>query len=68
MAQGQSVMANRRVRGGADGQDHLILGGAGDSGTPAGSINGGRQIKGGPGAILVGGLRTCVEECVSLEP
>lgn len=68
MPQGQGVAANRRVRGGADGQGHHVPGGAGDSGAPAGSVNVGRQVKGSPGAILLGGPRTCVEECVSLEP
>lgn len=58
--QGQGVSAYGCVRGRADGQGHHVPGGTGDSGAPAGSINVGRQTKGGPCAILLQGLRTYV--------
>lgn len=58
--QGQGVAAYRCVRGRADGQGHHVPGGAGDSGAPGWSVNVGRQTKGGPSAILLRGLRTCM--------
>lgn len=60
LPQGQGVAAYRCVRGTADGQGHHVPRGADDSGTPAGSVNVGRQTKGRPGAILLRGLRTCM--------
>lgn len=65
--QGQSVAAYRCIRSSADGQGQFIPRGTGDSGTPAGSINVGRQTKGGPGAILLRWLRTCVWQWIWLE-
>lgn len=59
--QGQGVAAYRRIWCRADWQGHHVSGWTGDSSTPAGSVNAGRQTKRGPGAILFRGLRTCMK-------
>lgn len=58
LAQGQGVAADGRIRGGGDGQGQHVSGGTGDGSAPGGSVDAGRQTKGGPGSILVMGLRT----------
>lgn len=68
LAEGQGVATYRCVRGRADGQGHHVPGGADDSGAPAGGVNVGRQTKGGPGAILLRGLRTCMKQWIRSEP
>lgn len=60
LPQGQGVAAYRCVGGRADGEGYSVPRGAGDSSAPAGSVNDGGQTKGGPGAILLRGLRTCM--------
>lgn len=62
LPQAQAVSANRCIGGRADGQGQRVPGGAGDGSAPAGSVNISSQTKDGPGAILLGGLGTCVEQ------
>lgn len=60
LPQGQGVAAYRCIRSTADGQGNRVARGTDDSGAPAGSVDAGRQTKGGPGAILLRGLGTCM--------
>lgn len=59
--QGQGVATYRCIWCRADQQGHHVSGWTGDSSTPAGSVNAGRQTERGPGAILFRGLRTCMK-------
>ena len=59
-SQGQGVAANRCVGGRADRQGHHVSRRTGDSGAPAGSVDVGGQTEGGPGALLLRGMRTCM--------
>ena len=59
--QGHAPAADGCVSCGADGQGHDIPGRAGDRGAPRGRVvRAGREIKHGPGAVLVGGGGTWV--------
>lgn len=62
-AQGQRVAAYRCIRGAADGHGHHVSAGrAGDGSAPSGSVDVWGQAEGGPGAVLLMWLRTCMRK------